>query len=134
MMEFEPEPDFALKSRYKDALEPVYDQKKIADGDVATPGSYRKHVFDFLDGCRLIVSREKAPCGKVILHASASFRKEFTGRDRDVQELVVDVLQKLNDLRGKQMMGVAPMMIDNGVIHIMYDENQLFPMGEPMWN
>lgn len=72
-VEITPEPLAALQARYPRALEFVYDQAAVVLGGAIRPGECAENVFDFEDGLRLIVSRQRGPGGKVWLHFSASF-------------------------------------------------------------
>jgi hypothetical protein len=71
-----PEPLPALRARYARALEHVYDVAGIRDRGLIRPGEVPANVFDFDDGLRLIISREKLLDGEVTLHVSASFPSE----------------------------------------------------------
>lgn len=71
-----PESLEALKARYGRALEHIYDQAAIEHGGAIRPGEVAANVFDFEDGLRLIVSRERMPDGDLVLHLSASFPKD----------------------------------------------------------
>ena len=55
---FEPEIEEMMKARFNDALSPVYILKGVEQGG-ERPGQSRKHVFDYFDGTRLIISRDK---------------------------------------------------------------------------
>lgn len=68
-----PEPLDALRARYPRALEHLYDVIAIRDRGAIRPGEVAANVFDFEDGLRLIVSRERMQDGEVTLHVSASF-------------------------------------------------------------
>jgi hypothetical protein len=70
----EAEPLAAMRARYPKALEFVYDSTAIITGNAIRPGECASSVFDFTDGVRLIVSRERMPDGSVVLHLSASFK------------------------------------------------------------
>jgi hypothetical protein len=74
--ESNPEPMEALRARYAGALEHEFSVGFILSGTERRPGECPANVFDFLDGLRLIVSREVMPDGTRYLHVSASFRKE----------------------------------------------------------
>lgn len=65
-----------LQARYPKALEHVYDQVAIEERGTIRPGECPANVFDFEDGLRLIVSREREREGRIVLHVSASFRTE----------------------------------------------------------
>jgi len=64
---YESESTESLKARVAEALKEPY-----IVGERPRPGEQRKHVFDFEDGLRLIVSREQAGL-TVVMHISASF-------------------------------------------------------------
>jgi hypothetical protein len=68
-----PESLEALRGRYARALEHVFDVPAIRDRGGIRPGEVAANVFDFEDGLRLIVSRERMPEGHVVRHVSASF-------------------------------------------------------------
>jgi hypothetical protein len=88
-----PEPLPALRARWKQALAHVYDQMAIVEGGGIRPGEVAAQVFDALDGLRLIVSRERVPEGRVVLHVSASFPS--TSR-------IADEFRLLASLRGSR--------------------------------
>jgi hypothetical protein len=80
MLPYEPEPLERIQARFPKALEPIYDMRLVAKGWQPCPGALRPHVFDFDDGLRLIVIRERFPrrrgdhvAAAVHLHVSASF-------------------------------------------------------------
>lgn len=72
-VETAPEPLEALQARYPACLEFVYDQRAIVETGAVRPGEVAAQVFDFDDGLRLIVGRERDFAGAVWLHFSASF-------------------------------------------------------------
>lgn len=57
MMPFEPQQFEEVKARFPVALMSTYDCRSGIPSP--TPGELRAHVFDFTDGLRLIVSRDK---------------------------------------------------------------------------
>jgi hypothetical protein len=69
---FEPEPIASMRARYAAARKTLYVQEDVAAGLVAPPSGFRAHVFDFEDGLRLIISRDRDPTGLVVIHLSAS--------------------------------------------------------------
>jgi hypothetical protein len=66
------EPLAALRARYGEAVRDVYDHACIAAGQQNRPSNQRKHVFDFQDGLRLIVSRDRTFVGRTGVFVSAS--------------------------------------------------------------
>jgi len=81
---FEPEPIESLRQRYPEALKKIWSVVEIETGlaeneNTDRPGLHRKHIFDFEDGWRLIVSKESLQgCGikdiedAMIIHISTS--------------------------------------------------------------
>lgn len=74
-LSFQPESIATARARYAAALTEVFDVESINLGTVLRPGECRANVFDFADGIRMIVSRDRLPTGKVVLHVSASLRQ-----------------------------------------------------------
>lgn len=71
MLPFEPELEESLKARYSDAVREPVDIERLGKNPEDRPGLKRKHVFDFFDGLRLIISKDSS--GSVTaLHVSAS--------------------------------------------------------------
>ena len=78
MLPISPEPLEQLQARYHLALDPLYviiDEKQAEWHNI---GKQPKHCFDFPNGLRLIISRERmamsgAPPNEIIIHVSASF-------------------------------------------------------------
>lgn len=140
MIEFEPEFEFTMKARYKDAVAEVYNHSDMFEGDklkddIESPSSQRKHVFDFHDGCRLAISRERM-IGAIstILHISASFRRGYTNEEMSEQELLALAIRHTNELRGKEMQGAIRVLFCGPIVHLLYDENQLVPPADPRLN
>ena len=71
MLPIRPEPTALLAGRYPAAVAEVVDAAAIERGERETPGKDPRHVFDFEDGTRLIVSRELIE-GAEVTHFSAS--------------------------------------------------------------
>lgn len=69
---FVPESLEAMKARFPEAIEHPYDVDEIALRVELRPGMDRKHVFDFEDGIRLIISRDYERGRKPLLHFSGS--------------------------------------------------------------
>jgi hypothetical protein len=79
----------AAKARVATALEPLWNAAKMnrqcrKDPQADTPGKHRRHVFDFADGLRLIVSRDELPQPleetgiAIVIHVSCSVDMEST--------------------------------------------------------
>lgn len=62
----------ALRARYAAALTRLYDHDAVIAGEQPRPGDQPPHVFDALNGVRLIISREQTPEGRRGIHVSAS--------------------------------------------------------------
>ncbi len=75
------EPLDALRARYPQALAHVYDTDAIRDHGAIRPGECAGNVFDFEDGLRLIISRERIDAG-VVLHISASLQAKTRLADK----------------------------------------------------
>lgn len=62
-----------LKKRFKLAIAPTYDAKLIESGRQRAPSGLFQHVFDFKNGLRMIISRDKHLIGpEPVIHFSAS--------------------------------------------------------------
>lgn len=75
MLPVQPETIAQAKARLQQALIPVYDGLEYLTGTATKPrpGVLRKHVFDFHDGMRLIISRDISSANnKPAVHVSAS--------------------------------------------------------------
>lgn len=62
-------------ARLPEAVQKLYDADAVARGEGTRPGLHRRHVLDYPDGLRVIVSRERVPArsgGEVFVHVSAS--------------------------------------------------------------
>lgn len=78
----------SAKARVKEALAPIWDRNEVVRdvqqfGDEAdVPDKHRQHVFDFQDGLRLVVSRDRMPVEigdpptNLVIHVSASVHEE----------------------------------------------------------
>lgn len=133
---FEPEIEDALRARYPDAVMDVYEVQKIMDG-LARPGTMRKHVFDYFDGMRFIVSRDKVR-NDIFLHISVSMQ---TGSMPKGPDLLRVIIEKLRDLCGgipsDAMINVSA--TNSGIVHVIIPEAKTpqaspMKMGNPRWN
>lgn len=71
-MIFNPQKVEELKERYPKALQDLYIQTDVKYGLRVKPGTQPECVFDFFDRVRLIISREKEPSGRMVIHISGS--------------------------------------------------------------
>ena len=121
-IDFEPELEETMKARFAEALEPVYDAGVPVEG--MRPGQERKHVFDFFDGSRYIVSRERLSDGELVMHVSVSFRG--TGMDEpplEGRELLLSIVERVRFLRGSMVPGmVRAFATPEGVVHMVFPE------------
>ena len=62
-----------MQARYPGAIAEVSDHARIAAGAQERPGNQRRHVFDFPDGLRAIVSRDRLTDGREGTFISGSF-------------------------------------------------------------
>jgi len=143
MLEFEPEIESSLRGRYPEAIKEVYDHAQMQEILKSRPGTKRRHVFDFFDGCRMIVSREKAEHGLEVLHFSMSVVGENATRPESAEEALMMAVQHANELMGKMFdKRVTALISEEGVIHLIYDEKEdkgslvdgIVPPANPMWN
>jgi len=138
MLPFQPEPEIVLKARYEDAVRDLVDIRELEKKPEKRPGIHRKHVFDFYDGLRLIVSRD-TDGDDVFTHYSASMHPD--GAFDNLQGFVMFVVSHINELRSTPMEGRAKVFgTDKGIVHVMYDEEQpdatemSGPRANPRWN
>lgn len=74
MMSFQPEPFDALKARFPDALEKIYTVEGLKKGEPLA-ADQRKHVFDFEDGTRIVISHERLGT-RLYLHCTGSMNRQ----------------------------------------------------------
>lgn len=129
MIEFNPQPLYKLSQRVPKALEKIWDAEDIlVDPDNADrPGLHEEYIFDFISGCRLIISREKYRAYATLrIHISASFMpecldlarwKDLGGELYHLVDIIKDHLKDIG-LRGDMtFIGVSPKQ----VIHCFID-------------
>jgi len=125
MLPFAPEPLAALQARYAAAVATLVDTTRVVQGLVPAPSGDRRHVFDWPDGLRLMVSRERMPDGRCGVHISASFDpacdayQDVLEGDLDPAALLVLVVQRWSALassaRTLELLGFS----ERGVPHLM---------------
>jgi hypothetical protein len=80
------EPLDVLQARYPAAVADLIDVAAVVRGARTAPSKDPAHVFDTIEGLRLIVSREQMPDGRVGLHLSASFHADTFLADERARE------------------------------------------------
>jgi hypothetical protein len=71
MVQPNPQPLETLKDRFYDAIKRSFSVQKVIDKVEERPGSLPEHVFDFEEGIRIIISRDRYK-EKEVIHFSAS--------------------------------------------------------------
>jgi len=120
MIPFEPELVETMRLRYKDAVEDVIDLQKVAQKQIKPPSQNRRHVFDFYDGLRLIISRD-GDGAKVFLHFSASINPCSGEESRCPKEFIDFVVEHIQELASDDPpTGIAEIFFTKGgVLHIL---------------
>ena len=117
---FEPEIDEMLQNRFEKALERVYDVETMMNGGLNEdrPGVKREHVFDFQDGVRLIISKDRTAKGKTFLHVSgSSYNKKMSP-----EELIKVMAEKILELHKGNISGVMQAVkTSGGIIHMLLE-------------
>jgi hypothetical protein len=81
-------------------METIHDSESINLGVAQAPSGFRDNVFDYYSGLRLIVSRERTPWGKIVVHISASVMPnsplwlELTGHTLSMVECLDEILKR----------------------------------------
>ena len=123
MLPTEPETFEQIKARFVEAIREPVDLESVRAGTRKPPSGERKHVFDFEDGMRMIVSVDLI-VDTYFLHISVSGNKHYhhTIKDEGFDGMVEDVL-----LRVTAFTGGAPghelqaVLSEEGVLHIMFE-------------
>jgi hypothetical protein len=115
---FNPEPMDRLQARYKDAIRELIDPRDILAKKRKPPSSDARHVFDTEDGLRLIISLERMPDGRVVIHMSASFTGLAIGMNmsgaEEATHWIVSTFQQISGTsREPELLGVT----DGGIPH-----------------
>lgn len=115
MLLFQPETIEALIARFPKALTPVYTVEGMKRGDPFA-ADQRKHVFDFDDGTRLIVSHEKLG-QRLYLHCTASMDRRCHVRSDNFENVCY---RKLCALAGKTLQ-VQQTDLEAAAVHILLE-------------
>jgi len=121
-MPYAPEPVESARKRMPAALHDVYDPLEVEAGKQTRPGLLRKHVFDFEDGMRMIVSRETMD-GKLWIHASFSWF---------APPPVLEIAESRIEERLRQAVGYTGFMqlvmrfaTPKGILHLLMDPDRV---------
>lgn len=120
---FQPESLDSMRDRYEAALAFEWDALAIlTDHQADRPGLHRDHVFDFEDGNRFVISRERQLGGRVCLHVSVSFSPRCAERfpeDRRCENLLILAQKRLAFLQGvsvRELREPSVGMLSGGVV------------------
>ena len=125
MLDYDPQPLGKMKARFLQAVEFPVDSEAVLSGRRLPPSSERKHVFDFEDGMRIIVSIDKMD-NRYFMHCSASGTKEYadTIKSDGLPGMIEDILLRLAAMSGGPPgNNIQSMMTERGVMHIMFEVN-----------
>lgn len=111
------------QERYKEAIREPYSVAKVLKEQETRPGNKPKHVFDFEDGIRLIISRDYHKDSEYIHFSGSVSDTHFKGI---VGKNILDMmLRKFKDLTGyegqPQFGGITP----GGIPHWFIEKQKL---------
>ena len=115
---FEPELTEFLRNRFLEATKNIYDSVDIERLKQERFSKDRKHVFDFQDGVRFVVSKERVH-GEIFLHINVSFP---SGDEIRGKELVEMVMRRVYEIRGKNVPGNILAFEASGRAHFLFPE------------
>lgn len=115
MIPFSPKSMNLNRARYKAALRDWYSAEKCAAGQQERPGNKAKHVFDFEDGIRLIISRDRNN-GKEYIHVSGSGTDEYMS-DKGLFDAKRDMENKFRELCQKNVPMKFIVLSEGGIPH-----------------
>jgi hypothetical protein len=131
MLPIEPEPLAAMKARFHLAVSEPVDTDKVSKGVIPPPSRDRRHVFDFEDGMRMVVSVDRV-IDEEFLHVSASGDEKYAKsiKDEGFEGLVEDVLLRVAALLGRQPGRNLRAFLTESVLHIVFEDgNEGFAAG-----
>jgi hypothetical protein len=117
----EPESLEKMKARFPAALAEFVDAEEIVRNPAKAPSKNRKHVFDFADGMRLIVSTDIIE-KKVLVHVSVSGDARYAKSiNNSREEFDEDLWLRLAALLGHRPPGsVQHFFSKGGVLHLFF--------------
>lgn len=121
MLEYTPEDFGSMKERYHLAVAEPVDTAKVRDKLIPAPSKDRKHVFDYPDGMRLVVSVDFV-IDQEFLHVIASGTDGYAKsiKDEGLDGITEDLMLRLCALRGSAPPNKIKSFNTNGVLHIMF--------------
>jgi hypothetical protein len=121
-----PEKLKALRRRFAQAVEPIYRAADTMSGAVK-PQAKASHVFDFADGLRLMLNRERHADGLIVLHVIATapgiLSSDLTKIINDPKEMGVVVIDRFARLSEIDINVAKPRQFfysQDGGIHVLY--------------
>jgi len=123
MLPIEPESFDAMKARFALAVAEPVDTNEVREGLRPPPSRDRRHVFDFEDGMRLVVSVDRV-IDKEFLHVSASGDERYAKsiKDEGFEGLVEDVMLRICGLLGRQPGNNVKAFMTKSVLHIVFED------------
>jgi hypothetical protein len=117
----EPESLEKMKARFPAALAEFVDVEEVGRNPAKAPGKNRKHVFDFADGMRLVVSTDIIE-KKVLVHISVSGDARYAKSIHNSQEeFDEDLWLRLAALLGhRPPSSVQHFLSNSGVFHLFF--------------
>lgn len=117
-----PQPLHVLQFRYPAAVkERIAAIDTLPGGGLPPPSGDPAHVFDTVDGLRLIISRELHPNGKTVVHISASFNGPEIAA-RPVAELLPWIVTTWQRLADSTATPVLIKVSEGGVPHFIVEQ------------
>jgi hypothetical protein len=98
-LSFAPQTVAEMKLRFGNALEPVLEPVRQMRNLLAgrqTAVTDRKHVFDFENGARMIVTREQFPMRRLVHFSFGSPQGDLFGlRNEDLEQFAIGIISEL---------------------------------------
>jgi hypothetical protein len=111
-----------MKARFHLAVDEPVDTGKVAQNLIPAPSKDPKHIFDYSDGMRLIISTDRV-IDTNFLHISASGNDKYVTsiKGEGLAGLVEDVMLRISALMGKSPEGtMRAFFSENGTMHVMF--------------
>lgn len=120
MIPFKPEKVEDLKERYPESIKELYIQLDVARGLRVRPGTQKENVFDFLDGVRLIISKEQEPSLRLVIHISGSVRDNEDNaiklEDHHIHHIVEHFNLISSNIGALELLGIS----NEKIVHLIY--------------